>query len=85
MARADAGECELVVKGRIQGRDVGYLYIGAGQFRPDQQGDAALSSAQLAALVGGTSEALTYTSVPLGSGVRIGIDRDLDGILDGDE
>ena len=28
---------------------------------------------------------LTYTCTPPGSGVRIGIDRDEDGVLDGDE
>jgi hypothetical protein len=28
---------------------------------------------------------LTFTAVPSGSGQRIGIDRDLDGVLDGDE
>jgi len=28
---------------------------------------------------------LTYTCVPPGAGRRIGIDRDLDGVLDGDE
>ena len=28
---------------------------------------------------------LTFTAVPPGSGRRIGIDRDLDGVLDGDE
>jgi len=28
---------------------------------------------------------ITYTCVPLGSGRRIGIDRDEDGVLDGDE
>jgi hypothetical protein len=29
--------------------------------------------------------ALTFTAVPPGSGVRIGLDRDLDGVLDGDD
>jgi hypothetical protein len=28
---------------------------------------------------------ITYTCVPVGSGRRIGIDRDEDGVLDGDE
>jgi len=28
---------------------------------------------------------LTYTCVPPGSGRRVGLDRDLDGYLDGDE
>jgi hypothetical protein len=36
-------------------------------------------------LVTATGAALTYTCVPPGAGKRIGIDRDLDGALDGDE
>ncbi|NMO20594.1 hypothetical protein HPC49_42050 [Pyxidicoccus fallax] len=83
--RADAGECDLVAKGRIWGQELGFLYLGGGQFAGDRQamphvGDAALRSAITA-----NSGALTYTCVPPGSGMRIGIDRDLDGVLDGDE
>ena len=29
--------------------------------------------------------AITFTAVPPGSGVRIGLDRDSDGVLDGDQ
>ena len=32
-----------------------------------------------------SSDALTFTCTPPGSGVRIGLDRDLDGFYDGDE
>ena len=37
------------------------------------------------ALVGTITDALTFTCVPLGSGLRVGIDRDGDGWGDGDE
>jgi thrombospondin type 3 repeat protein len=44
-----------------------------------------LTDAQLQALVGSGTNALTFTCVPPGSGWRVGIDRDGDGYADGDE
>jgi DNA-binding beta-propeller fold protein YncE len=80
---ASHGQCELVAKARIGGSEHGALFTPAG-YLPDRALAPTLSSAQLRQLapsVGG----VTYTCVPPGSGRRIGIDRDLDGILDGDE
>jgi len=83
-ARAKAGECELVVKGVIHGRAVGFLYDPTtGAFAPDTRRARPLSDRQLRALV--RLGALTFTAVPPGSGYRIGLDRDLDGRLDGDD
>jgi DNA-binding beta-propeller fold protein YncE len=77
IARADAGDCELVAK--RAGR--GYLYTGHGSFQQDR---AAAPQVTPAALLS-TDDAVTFTCAPLGSGVRLGIDRDQDGVLDGDE
>ena len=44
-----------------------------------------MTFSQLVALVGAHEGEITFTCVPPGSGVRIGIDRDEDGILDADE
>jgi DNA-binding beta-propeller fold protein YncE len=85
MARADAGECELVAKGRIAQREVGFLYIGGGRFMEDRRSMPELPGARLRERVTAGGGALTYTCVPPGSGERIGLDRDLDGALDGDE
>lgn len=74
--RADAGDCDLVAK---QGGK-GWVYVGDGKFRPDRKRGALVTEAALRALGG-----VTFTCVPPGSGVRIGIDRDGDGKLDGDE
>jgi len=82
--RAAAGDCDLVAKGRIGGRERGFLYAN-GRFTPDEQGKPTVSDASLRALASKPGNAVTFTCVPPGSGVRIGIDRDLDGILDGDE
>jgi len=86
IARADAGECDLVVKGQVLEREIGFLYIGAGKFTSDRKAVPPISDAllrRLPALPSGRE--LTYTCVPPGSGTRIGIDRDGDGYLDGDE
>jgi hypothetical protein len=83
-ARARAGECELVVKGVIHGRAVGFLYDPTTRaFAPDSRRARPLSDRRLRALARGG--ALTFTAVPPGSGYRIGLDRDLDGRLDGDD
>jgi DNA-binding beta-propeller fold protein YncE len=85
MARADAGECELVARGRIAHAEVGFLYLGGGRFRPDRQASPAILDRPLRHLVAASGSELTYTCVPPGSGFRIALDRDLDGALDGDE
>ncbi|MBZ4421306.1 YncE family protein [Myxococcus sp. RHSTA-1-4] len=83
--RAEAGECDLVAKGRISNHEVGLLYVGSGQFKLDRQAQAPVSDAVVRQAVAQRSGVLTYTCTPPGSGTRIGIDRDLDGVLDGDE
>jgi hypothetical protein len=83
-AQAKAGECELVVKGVIHGRAVGFLYDPTtGAFAPNTRRARPLSDRRLRALA--RLGALTFTAVPPGSGYRIGLDRDLDGRLDGDD
>jgi len=83
-ARAAAGECDLVVHGQVRGRAVGFLYDPAtARFIPDRAHKQPLADAELRALARDAD--LTFTAVPPGSGRRIGIDRDLDGVLDGDE
>jgi hypothetical protein len=83
-ARADAGECDLVVKGNSNGREVGFLYAG-GQFEQNRSSQPMLSDAAVRRIADHPNQELTYTCVPPGSGVRIALDRDLDGSLDGDE
>ncbi len=36
-ARAEAGECELVAKGRLGAQEVGFVYLGGGLFASDRQ------------------------------------------------
>lgn len=78
-------ECDLVVKGVINDVARGWTMTASGQFEPDAAAQPAISRIELEALVAAPDDALTFTCVPWGSGRRIGIDRDRDGILDGDE
>jgi YVTN family beta-propeller protein len=75
----------LIVKGTIDGRPHGLLFQpGANTYKLDSTNLPALTRSQLTAkvLVGDT---LTIMGVPPGSGQRMGIDRDLNGVLDADE
>lgn len=81
-----ARECDLVVKGTVAGEARGWLYDPtSGTFLPDAASDPPRSDAELRALSAVPGQELTFTCAPPGSGARMGIDRDLDGILDRDE
>ena len=81
-ARAALGECDLVVKTRLLLLEFGALYNGQ-TYETSFSGGPSLSPAQLEQLA--TVSPLTYTCVPPGSGFRIALDRDNDGVRDGDE
>lgn len=78
-------ECDLIVKGNIAGIARGWYLTTGGTFRSDRTADALLTDAQLRALAATAGQELTYTCVPPGSGVRLGVDRDADGAFDRDE
>jgi hypothetical protein len=87
LQRAVAGECDVVVKGILTGLERGWVCTGsgcggAGSFQSDRTGGAVLTDAQLRAQASTAGQELTYTAVPVGSGIRIGIDRDEDGFPD---
>jgi hypothetical protein len=84
--RADAGDCDLVAKSQsVTGRRHGHLYVGRGQFRPDARARPQVDTDALCRSTRHPGSTVTFTCVPPGSGYRIGIDRDLDGVLDGDQ
>jgi YVTN family beta-propeller protein len=83
--QAAAGEIDLVAKGTIRGRPGGLVYRPASDdYLPDR---AALRPLRNDQVVGRllTGDTLTFMGVPAGSGWRMGIDRDGDGLLDGDD
>jgi YVTN family beta-propeller protein len=85
VARAAAGECDLIVKGTSNGEQRGWMRRSDGQFRSDRASEPLLSDGELRAVAGTAGQELTYTCVPPGSGTRAGIDRDEDGFYDRDE
>ena len=71
----------LVASGCMAGERRGYVYRGAGVFQSDRDGETAtLTSLRSAASANG---AITFTAVRAGTEGRIGIDEDLDSVLDG--
>jgi len=83
--RAAAGECDLIVKASIDGALRGWQRRSNGTYRSDRAAETPLTSAQLRALADSPDQPLTFTCAPPGSGPRMGVDRDRNGILDGDE
>ncbi len=76
----------MVVKGIVGGDARGWWFEPADNaFEPDRVGEPALEKAALLALAALPGQELTFTAVPTGSGVRVGIDRDRDAVLDGDD
>lgn len=85
MSQAAAGNIDLIAKGTIQGGVHGLLYDPASQtYRADQTGLGPFTQAQLITFLR-ASDTLTIMGVPPGSGRWMGIDFNLDGILDGDQ
>ncbi|MDT4966376.1 MAG: hypothetical protein QOJ64_1113 [Acidobacteriota bacterium] len=82
--QADVANCELIVRGTFGNVRRGFFYVGNGLFQPDKQFDTPVSWQNLVAAVDFNQE-LTFTGVPTGSGRRLGIDRDSNGVLNGDE
>ncbi|HUQ04710.1 MAG TPA: hypothetical protein VM261_19550 [Kofleriaceae bacterium] len=80
-SQALTGRCELVAKGYWAGRERGFLFV-SGAYRSDRAGEPLLSSHALRQL-GASKGGVTFTCVPPGSGRRIALDRNNDGVLDG--
>ncbi len=84
MARAEAGDTDLIARGWDGNRFRGWLYQD-GSFKPDQSGKAPMSIENLITYYRKLREPLTFTCVPPGDGFRSALDRDLDGYLNADQ
>jgi YVTN family beta-propeller protein len=83
--QAAAGNADLIVKGTIGGQLHGLLYQPASKnFLTDKTGLGPFTVIQLGGLIQ-KGDVMTFMGVPPGSGRRMGIDRNLDGVLDGDQ
>jgi hypothetical protein len=75
---------DLILKGTLDGQRHGLLYQPlTGSYLPDSTNLPTFTRSQLTAKIG-SGDKLTIMGVPPGSGRRMGIDRDEDGVLDGD-
>jgi hypothetical protein len=80
-----AKECDLIVKGVLNGAYRGWLYAGSDTFTSDDNGETPWSKSELLAIADVPGQALTFTCVPPGSGTRMGINRDRDVYLDAND
>jgi YVTN family beta-propeller protein len=82
---ADLGHCDLIARGTLGQRRAGFQYEpGLRRFAADTARTAPMTARELLDALG-RADVLTWTAVPSGSGRRLGLDRDRDGCLDGDE
>lgn len=78
-------EADIVAKGVVNGEPRGWHRLANGDFRSDRAAEANIGESALRALADTAGQELTFTAVVPGDGYRIGIDRDADGVLNGDD
>lgn len=82
--QADLGNVDLIGKGTVNGIHCGLVYqSGSTNYLSDRIGLGPFTRTDLETAVTG-GDTLTLMGVPVGSGTRMGIDRDLNGTFDGD-
>jgi hypothetical protein len=82
-ALADAGKVGVIARARRSGIPRGYVYVGGGLFQSDRAAETITTDTLRGGSNPGTET--TFTVVVYGTQTRIGIDRDGDGIFDGDD
>jgi YVTN family beta-propeller protein len=85
MALADAGDVGVIAKGvDASSQQRGWVYVaGTASFQSDRAGETPTATALRQAAASGKE--VTFTVVPLGTQVRLGVDRDEDTWFDRDE
>lgn len=78
--------CDVVAVGTVAGEARGYFYeIGTASYVPDRKDEPRISKQDMLELAVTGSNSITFTCAPTGSGVRMGLDRDRDGLFNRDE
>jgi len=83
-ASAATGNCELVATGVVDDTTIGAYYNEQGLFSFSSVSKPTQALIPLLATIDSAADYISFTCVPLGNGRRIGIDRDLDGVLNHD-
>jgi DNA-binding beta-propeller fold protein YncE len=81
-SQMDAGNNEVIVKGRIGGVQRGWFRQADGTYQGDDAFIDPISETQLLQLTQTAGQSLTFTAVPVGTSVRMAVDRDNDLVLD---
>jgi hypothetical protein len=81
----DVPECDLIVKGVVDNEYRGWRHVGGNDFESDKAAEPLWDRGDFEAAASLPGQALTFTCVPPGSGERMGINRDRDKYLDGDD
>ncbi|MBK8267095.1 MAG: hypothetical protein IPK83_01825 [Planctomycetes bacterium] len=81
---ADEKAIGLVAHGRIDGAPRGYAYLAGQEVFQSDRADETITFDALTELAT-FGNPLTFTAVPVGTEIRIGIDRDNDGLYDADD
>jgi YVTN family beta-propeller protein len=83
-SQAAIGNIDLIANGTLSRHVHGLLYNpSANSYTTDTTGLGPFTQAQLTILIR-AGDILSFMGVPPGTGARMGVDRDLDGVLDGD-
>jgi hypothetical protein len=82
--RSAAEECDLTARVWEGETQRGWLYRNYA-YHADRRGQAPLETDALLGRYGTSAEPMTFTCVPPGDGRRSALDREMNGILDGDE
>ncbi len=77
--------CDLTVSGVINNEPRGFVMLSNGKYLSDRLSEGQYTKLELLKLANTPGQQLTFLCVPPGSGVRIGIDNDEDGVFDRDE
>ena len=80
---ADAGKVGLAARGRSAGLERGWSYLGGGLLQSDRAAETTSVQTLRASAAAGAE--VTFTALPTGTELRLGIDRDGDGAYDRDE
>ncbi|HYQ71452.1 MAG TPA: thrombospondin type 3 repeat-containing protein [Gammaproteobacteria bacterium] len=81
LARADAGDCDIVIRGTLGGVARSGVYLPGGNVQVDGDDFPSVTEGLVRSQAAVTGQELTYTAVPPGSGQRLGVDRDEDGVI----
>jgi YVTN family beta-propeller protein len=85
IARALAGDADLIVKMTIAGEQRGAIMSASDNFQTDKVSENSMTALQIRNIAQTAGQEVTYTAVPPGSGTRLAIDRDGDGVLNNDD